>query len=38
MISKMDELEFKKFIVERVIEALMRNFPEETRQTIEKLS
>ena len=36
--SNMDESGFKKFVVERAIEALMRNFPEETRQTIEKLS
>jgi predicted transcriptional regulator len=36
--SKMDESEFKKFIVERTIEALMRNFPEETRLVISKLS
>jgi len=36
--SKMDESEFKKFIVETAIEALMRYFPEETRQALEKLS
>jgi len=34
---KMDESEFKKFIAKTVIEALMRNFPEETRQILEKL-
>ena len=36
--SKMDESGFKKFIVERAIEALVRNFPEETRLVISKLN
>jgi predicted transcriptional regulator len=36
--SKMNEVEFKKFIVETAIKAFMRSFPEETRRTIEKLS
>jgi len=35
--SKMNESGFKKFIVERAIEALMRSFPDETKQTLEKL-
>jgi len=35
--SQMDESEFKKFIVKRAIEALMKNFPEETKQILEKL-
>jgi hypothetical protein len=35
--SKMDESGFRKFIVERTIEALMRSFPDETRQILEKL-
>jgi hypothetical protein len=35
---KMDEPGFRKFVAERAIEALMRNFPEETRQILEKLS
>jgi len=33
----MDESEFKRFIAKTVIEALMINFPDETRQTIEKI-
>ena len=36
--SKMDESGFKRFIAETALEALMRNFPVETKQTIEKLS
>jgi predicted transcriptional regulator len=36
--SKMDESGFKKFIVETAIEAFMRNFPDETKQILEKLS
>jgi len=35
--SQMDESGFKKFIVERAIEALMRNFPDETKQILKKL-
>jgi hypothetical protein len=35
---KMDEPGFKKFVAKMAIEALMRNFPEETRQALEKLS
>jgi hypothetical protein len=34
---KMDEPGFRKFIAKTTIEALVKNFPEETRQTIEKL-
>jgi len=30
--SKMDELGFKRFIAETALKALMRNFPEETKQ------
>jgi hypothetical protein len=33
----MNESEFKQFIAKIVVEALMKNFPEETRQVIEKL-
>jgi len=36
--SKMGESGFKKFIVEKTIEALVRNFLEETRQAIEKFN
>jgi predicted transcriptional regulator len=36
--SKMDESGFRKFVVKTAIEAFMRNFPEETRQALEKLS
>jgi hypothetical protein len=36
--SKMDESGFKKFIVKGAIESFTRNFPEETRQVLEKLS
>jgi len=35
---KMDELAFKKFVARTAIEALMRNFPEETRQIIERIN
>jgi hypothetical protein len=35
--SKMDKSGFRKFIVETALEALTRNFPEETKQTIEKI-
>jgi len=35
--SKIGESGFKRFMAETVLEALMRNFSEETRQTIEKL-
>jgi len=33
----MNEAEFKQFISETILKNLMRNFPEETRQMIEKL-
>jgi predicted transcriptional regulator len=33
----MNEAEFKQFIAETILKNLMRNFPEETRQVIEKL-
>jgi hypothetical protein len=33
----MDESGFKIFIAETALEALIRNFPDETRQAIEKL-
>jgi predicted transcriptional regulator len=33
----MNEVEFKQFIAETILKNLMRNFPEETRQVIEKL-
>jgi hypothetical protein len=33
----MNENEFKEFIAETILKNLMRNFPEETRQVIEKL-
>ena len=36
--SKMGESGFKRFIAETALETLMSNLPEETRQTIEKLS
>ena len=35
---KMDESEFKKFVARTAVEAIVRNFPEETRQTIKKIS
>ena len=35
--SKMDESGFRKFIAETAIEAFMRNFPDETKQILEKL-
>jgi predicted transcriptional regulator len=35
--SKMAESGFRKFIVKRAIEALMRSFPDETKQILEKL-
>jgi len=36
--TKMDESEFKKFVVRTAIEALMRSFTEETKQTIARIS
>ena len=35
---KMDESEFKEFVARTAVEAIVRNFPEETRQTIKKIS
>jgi hypothetical protein len=34
---KLDEAGFKKYIVEKMLEILMRDFPDETRQIIKKL-
>ena len=34
---KMDESEFKTFIVATIVETLMRNFPEETKRILEKV-
>jgi hypothetical protein len=34
----MNEAEFKQYIAKTIIESLMRDFSEETRQAIEKLS
>jgi hypothetical protein len=34
---KLDETGFKKYIVEKMLEILMRDFPDETRQIIKKL-
>jgi hypothetical protein len=34
----MDEREFKKLMAKTAIEALVRNFPEETRQATEKIN
>ena len=34
---KLDEAGFKKYIVEKMLEILIRDFPDETRQTIKKL-
>jgi len=33
----MNESEFKQYIARTILESLMRNFPEETRQLIKKL-
>jgi predicted transcriptional regulator len=34
---KMDESGFRKFVAERAIKVLVNNFPEETKQILEKL-
>jgi len=35
---KLDEVKFKRYIVERMIDTLMGSFPEETREAIKKIS
>jgi hypothetical protein len=34
---KLDEIGFKKYIVEKMLEILMRDFPDETKQTFKRL-